>query len=258
MRDSLSRICTMWWEELALDITGVNAFVTGANRGLGSELVRALLDSGAQRVVACARNPDTLGNTVALDPSRVTPLKLDITKPQEIAAAAAAAPKTTLLVNNAGVLDYAGALATTEGEIERNMTTNFLGTFAMTRAFAPVLEANGGGTVVNVLSFLSFVAAPIFAAYNASKAASWSMAMSLRVYLAPKNIKIVNVFPTSIDTEMLAKITKDKDAPADVARDIVAGIASGQEDIFPMNAKATCAAWRGDQKAVEQAFARLM
>lgn len=238
-----------------MNLQGVAVLVTGANRGLGAALVRELLAAGVAKVYAAARDPAQLD--AGLDRKRVVPIRLDITDRGQVAAAARTASDVRLLINNAGVLDFAGALETTQVELERNMATNFYGTLDMTRAFAPVIEKNGGGTVANVLTFLSFVSAPIFSAYNASKAASWSMAMSLRPYLAPKGVSIANIFPTTIDTRMVDGLDKDKAKPADVARDIVKGIADGLEDIFPVGAAAAFEAWRRNQKEVERQFAKL-
>lgn len=233
------------------------ALITGANRGLGRAFVNALRAVGVEKIYAAARDVDSLMPVISGDSAHIVPVCLDITDPTQIAAAVEAAPDVTLLVNNAGVLDFMAPLALTNGVIERNMATNFLGTFAMTRAFVPVLAANGGGHISNVLTFLTYVSAPVFAAYNASKAASWSMAMSLRPYLSAQNITMSNAFPTTIDTQMVSALDKVKDTPEDVAADIVRGILAGEEDIYPMAAKAMFDAWRADQKAVERKFATI-
>jgi NAD(P)-dependent dehydrogenase (short-subunit alcohol dehydrogenase family) len=128
----------------------------------------------------------------------------------------------------------------------------------VTRAFTPVLEVNGGGTVVNMLTLLSFVSVPGFAAYNASKAAAWSMSMSLRAYLRPKGIKVVNAFPAGIDTDMLAAVDAPKDAPEAVVRDILDAVEAGKDDVYPASAADVYAAWRVDQKQIEAAFAEMM
>jgi NAD(P)-dependent dehydrogenase (short-subunit alcohol dehydrogenase family) len=234
------------------------ALVTGANRGVGQVYVAELLKRGAARVYAGARNPDSLAATVALDPARVVPLRLDVTNAEDIAAAVQAAPDITLLINNAGALSFGGALDVDQDAIDRDMAVNHGGLRDVTRAFTPVLEANGGGAVVNMLTLLSLVSAPGFSAYNASKAAAWSMSMSLRAYLRPKGIAVVNAFPAGIDTEMLAGVEAPKDKPRAVVRDVLDGLAAGDEDVYPASAAEVFADWRADPKQIEAAFAVMM
>lgn len=233
------------------------AFVSGANRGLGLSLVNALLSSGARKVYAGARAVETLAPLVKAHPDRVVAVEIDITKPGQVARAVAVAKDTTLLINNAGVLDYVTPMQVDRGSLDRNFETNFHGTLSMTRSFAPAIQANGGGSIVTVLSFLSLVSAPIFTSYNASKAASWSMMMSLRPSLAAMGVSLVNVFPTTIETAMVADLNKPKDTPDNVAAAILDGIRDGAEDIYPMAATAMFAAWRADQKAIERRFAAI-
>lgn len=234
------------------------AFVTGANRGVGKEYVAQLIRGGAAKVYASARNIDSLAEVIALDPDKVVPIELDVTKSQQIEKAASQAHDVTLLLNNAGSLTFGGALDITKDGLDRDMAVNFEGLFNMTRSFTPVLAANGGGAIVNMLSLLSFLSAPGFSGYNASKAAAWSMTMSLRAYLAPKGISVVNAFPAGIDTDMLAGIDGPKDSAHDVARDVLNAVAAGDEDVYPASAAAVFAAWRQDQKAVEASFAQMM
>ncbi len=234
------------------------ALVTGANRGVGRAYVEALLQRGARKVYAGARDTGSLAATVALDPARVVAVQLDVTRAADIAAAVAAAGEVTLLVNNAGVLSPGGALDVGAEAIARDMAVNFTGLLALTRAFAPVIEANGGGAVVNMLTLLSFVSAPVFSAYNASKAAAWSMTMSLRPYLTKRGIAVLNAFPAGIDTDMLAGVDAPKDPPAAVVKDVLDGVEAGVEDVYPASAAGVHTAWRKDQKAVEGMFAGMM
>jgi len=231
--------------------------VTGANRGLGRAFVRGLLERGAGRVYAAARDPAAIETVAGDDRSRVIPIRLDVTAAADVARAVEATADTTILINNAGVLSFGGALEVDRSAIERDMAVNFAGMHEVTRAFAPVLAANGGGTVVNVLTLLSFVSAPGFAAYNASKAAAWSMAMSLRAYLAPQKIAVLNAFPAGIDTQMLEGVDGPKDRPEDVAFDILEALEAGEEDAYPASARAIYESWRGDQKQVERMFASM-
>ena len=109
-----------------------------------------------------------------------------------------------------------------------------------------------------MLSLVSLVSAPGFAAYNASKAAAWSMTLSLRANLAARGITVHGVFPGAVDTDMLAGVDMPKTSPADVARAVVSGLQENREDIFPdpMSTQ-VYAAWRQDHKAVEKQFAAM-
>ena len=137
-----------------MNVQGSVALVTGANRGLGASLCAALLEHGASRVYAGARNVDS----VTMD--GVEPIRLDITSPDDIAAAAAKCGDVTLLINNAGIGTATSALAENAPEMAKlEFDTNVLGPLAMCRAFAPILGANGGGAIVNVLSVLAWYSA---------------------------------------------------------------------------------------------------
>ena len=241
-----------------MQLSGTIAFVTGANRGLGQSFVRGLLDAGAAKVYAGARDVGQLDATVALDPARVVPVQIDVTDRASISAAAQTAGDTRLFINNAGVLSFGGALEIDRAALEHDLSVNYFGLIDATRGFAPVIERNGGGTVANVLTLLSFVAAPGFSGYNASKAAAWSMTMSLRAYLAPKGVMVVNTFPAGIDTDMLKGVDAAKDSPATVAADTLKGIEAGVEDVYPGSAAGVFDAWRSDPKAIEKAFAGMM
>lgn len=239
-----------------MKIENSTALVTGANRGIGRALVGALLDAGAKKVYAAARDIAKLEPVRALDPSRIIALKLDVTNGADIASAARLAKDVTLLVNNAGILDVGGLLQTSVETIERIFDTNVYGPLAMAREFAPIIEANGGGGVVNILSVVALASMPALAAYNASKAAAWSMTQSLRADLASKRVSVHGVFPGPIDTDMAAGIELEKTSPEAAARAIVAGVNAGEEDIFPdPMAGQVYDLWRRDHKAVERQFA---
>lgn len=120
-------------------ISGSVALVTGANRGLGKHFTQHLLERGASKVYATARNPELI------DIAGVEKLRLDVTDPQSVADAAAAAPDVTLLINNAGLATGANLVSGDLSKIRLEMDTHFYGTLGMVRAFAPVLASNGGG-----------------------------------------------------------------------------------------------------------------
>jgi NAD(P)-dependent dehydrogenase (short-subunit alcohol dehydrogenase family) len=209
-----------------MEIQGSIALVTGANRGMGRHFARQLLERGAAKVYAAARQIESV------DLPGVEPLRLDITDPASVAAAATTASDTTLLINNAGIATFANLLDGAEDVIRREMETNFFGTLNMVRAFAPVLGANGGGAILNMLSVLSWRSAGIGHAYSAAKAASWSLTNGARVELASQGTQVVGLHVAGVDTDMLAGIEGDKSDPADIARTGLDGIESGALEVL--------------------------
>ncbi len=232
--------------------------VTGANRGIGREIVVSLLAAGVRKIYAVARNAGSLDAVVQSGDGRIVALAGDVTREDAVAALALRATDVTLVVNNAGVLDFGGVLDAPRSAFERNFATNFYGKLNMARAFAPVIEANGGGGIVNLLTLVALASMPGLAVYNASKAAAWSMTQSLRASLANSGTAVFSVFPGAVDTDMLAGVEMPKTSPADVARAIVQGILDGTEDIFPDPMSTQLyGAWRQDHKAVERQFAAM-
>ncbi|WP_405143471.1 SDR family oxidoreductase [Sphaerisporangium sp. NBC_01403] len=208
-----------------MDIRDSVAVVTGANRGLGRHLAEGLLARGAAKVYAGARDPG------AVDLPGVEPLRLDITDPESVAAAAAIAGDATLLINNAGSSTRAGLLDGDLADIRLEMETHYFGTLGMTRAFAPILAANGGGAVLNVLSVLSWISIPESGAYSAAKAAAWSLTNSLRLELAPLGIAAVALHVGYMDTDMAAHVDGPKQDPAQVAVAALDGIEAGVGEV---------------------------
>lgn len=237
-------------------LSGRIALVTGANRGIGEAIVDALVGSGVTKVYAAARNVSALDALRQRHGSRVVPLQIDVTNASQIAAAAAAATDVDLLVNNAGIVGFHGGDFTDPKWIEggrREMEVNFLGTFAVTQAFAPVLAKNGGGAIVNLNSVASFVSFPILAAYSASKAATHSLTQGTRAMLRGQHTQVFGVYPGPIDTRMAEPLPLEKVSAADAARAIVAGIIAGDEEIFPDKmSQGTGPAFFSDPKGLER------
>jgi NAD(P)-dependent dehydrogenase (short-subunit alcohol dehydrogenase family) len=216
-------------EPLARRIQGTTALVTGANRGLGKAFVQALLDRGAAKVYAGARNPGTVDVTNA----RVVPVQLDITNLDDIAAAARDCSDVSLLVNNAGAMLVRPFLSAPDMSAARTeMETNYFGTLAMARAFAPVLEAAGGGSLVNMLSVVSWYAPPFNASYCASKSAQWALTNALRVELHAQGTLVVGVHAGFIDTDMAAAVDDPKISAQEVAGQTLDAIEKGQPEVL--------------------------
>ncbi|MFI5908501.1 SDR family oxidoreductase [Dactylosporangium sp. NPDC051541] len=235
-----------------MQVNGTTALVTGANRGLGRALVTALLDRGAAKVYAAARRTETVADLAAAD-SRVHPVQVDLTDLDQIARAAAAAADATLLINNGGSLHFADPLDGDLAAIDADLRTNFVGPLALSRAFVPVLENNGGGAIVNVLSLVVFGAVPAMGGYSASKAAAASATQALRAQLTDRKITVHGVFPGAVDTDMIRDFPIPKTAPAAVAAALLDGVEAGEESIFPdPMAQQGHRAWREDPAAFER------
>jgi NAD(P)-dependent dehydrogenase (short-subunit alcohol dehydrogenase family) len=200
-------------------------FITGANRGLGQSFVRAAQAAGARKIYAAARDP------VSITLDGVTKVKLDVTHTADIATLAKDYPDVTLLVNNAGISRGATILSPGAAEAARaELETNFFGPLALSQAFAPVLKANGGGAIVNVLSVLSWVALPSSATYSASKSAAWSLTNALREALRPQGTQVLGLHVGFMETDMTQRIPGPKLNPDTVARETLAAVAAGQEE----------------------------
>ncbi|MEH0938143.1 SDR family oxidoreductase [Micromonospora psammae] len=208
-----------------MDVSESTALVTGANRGFGRAIAGELLSRGAT-VWAAARE------TAQIDLPGVRPLRLDITDPASVSAAAEIAGDVTMLVNNAGSSTGADLLTGDMDQIRLDMETHYFGTLAVTRAFAPVIESNGGGAVLNVMSVLSWFALPSGGAYAGAKAAEWGLTNALRVTLAPAGIRVVGLHVGFMDTDMAREVAAAKLAPAEVARYAVDQLATGAYEIL--------------------------
>jgi NAD(P)-dependent dehydrogenase (short-subunit alcohol dehydrogenase family) len=214
---------------LARQIHGITALVTGANRGLGKEFTQALLDRGAAKVYAGARDPSTIEVTDA----RVVPVRLDITNPGDVAAAARDCTDVSLVINNAGAMLQTPFLSAPDMSAARTeMETNYFGTLAMARAFAPALAAAGDGALVNVLSVVSWYAPPFNASYCASKAAEWALTNALRVELRGQGTLVVGVFAGFIDTDMTATVEDSKISPREVAVQTLDAVEKGRPEVL--------------------------
>ncbi|WP_219838252.1 SDR family oxidoreductase [Paenibacillus sp. R14(2021)] len=208
-----------------MKISNQVALVTGANRGLGKQLAQELLYRGA-KVYAGARNPSSV------DLPGAVPLQLDITDLNSIVAAVKAAGDVTVLINNAGSDTDASFLTGELEEIRMVFDTHVFGTLATIRAFAPLIEKNGGGTILNILSVLSWFSSERHGPYSSAKSAEWSLTNSLRLSLAPKNIKVAGLHVGYMDTDMVANIQAPKSNPKDIARIAVDGIEAESYEIL--------------------------
>jgi NAD(P)-dependent dehydrogenase (short-subunit alcohol dehydrogenase family) len=210
-----------------MKIRGASALVTGANRGIGLAFTRELLARGAGKVYAGARDP----STITLP--GVAPVALDVTRPDQIAGLAARLRDVDLVINNAGVGHVGGFLAPDSEEVaRRQLETNFFGMLRVSKAFAPVLKANGGGAILNVLSIVSWMNGGTLAAYAASKSAAWSLTNSLRFELAGQNTQVLALHMGFVDTDLVRQFEGPKATPEEIVRKALDGLEAGLDEVL--------------------------
>ncbi len=212
---------------IPMKIENAVVLVTGANRGIGLAFAQALIARGARKVYAGARDPATITQ------AGIQALRLDVTKPDEVAAAATLASDVTLVVNNAGIALPGGFLAPDSEDVARRIfETNFLGVLRMSKAFAPILKANGGGALLNALSVASWVNGGELAAYSASKSAAWSLTNSLRNELAPQKTQVLALHMAYVDTDLTRGFEVPKSSPEAIVKRALDGLESGLDEVL--------------------------
>ena len=212
------------FDKTAASLKGRTALVTGANGGLGEQFVLQALQRGALKVYAAARAPRDWAD------SRIQPLSLDITSADAVTRAVMAAPDVDLLINNAAIAPQGDSLLGPEDEARAVFDTNYFGTLRVANAFAPVLAANGGGTILNILSLAVWISMPT--AYAASKAAMWSATNGLRFALEAQGTQVIGLHVGMVDTPMTAHLDTPKSNPAIVVAQAYDGIAAGDIEVL--------------------------
>ena len=207
-----------------VNINGATALVTVGQRGLGKAFVRELLDRGATKVYATARNPQPSPDR------RIVPVALDVTDAASVSALADLAGDVSIVINNAGVGGSGPLLRANLDDIRAVFEANVFGAIRVAQAFAPALARNGGGALVDIHSALSWIAGA--GAYGASKAAFWSVTNSLRLELAAQGTLVVGVHLGYADTELTAAVTAPKLDPREVARAVVDGVAQNVTEVL--------------------------
>lgn len=181
-------------------------FVTGASRGLGFEICRAVLDAGDQ-VVATARDPAVIAEALAANGERFLGLSLDVTDPASIDAAVAAARKRfgsiDVLVNNAGYGQLGAFEEVSRESIAQQFATNVFGVFDVSRAVLPLMRAQRAGHVVTISSVAGVTGFEGASIYCSTKHAVSGWSDSLAPEVAPFGIKVTCVYPGRFRTDFL-------------------------------------------------------
>ncbi len=211
-----------------MDINNETIFVTGANRGLGLAFAREAVRRGAKSVYAGMRNTD------GFDEPGIVPVRIDVTDPASVGAAAATAADTTILINNAGVaalIDNPLA-ADFEAQSKALFDVNFYGLARVTQAFEPGLSKHHHAAIINVLSDIVWLPRPYLTPYAASKAAAWSYTNQLRFHLAEPGIQVLGLHVGFLDTDLTNGIDVPKTSPVDVAIQTFDALAAKKSEIM--------------------------
>lgn len=217
---------------------GAVVLVTGSNRGIGLGFVKVLLERGAKRVYATAREKENLPDVVALDPDRVVGLELDVNNVVQREAAAAVATDVTWLINNAGT---PGSFTREERRIRTAsslddakfvMQTNCWSPAEIARLFIPLILNNGGGAITNILSVGAWFALPEYTSYSMSKAAAAIMTAGLRAELDREPVMVAGVFTGGVQTRLSASPSGGGMSPVAHAHEVLDKMALGHTDVF--------------------------
>ncbi|MFY1984756.1 SDR family oxidoreductase [Achromobacter xylosoxidans] len=210
-----------------MELKNATVLITGANRGIGLAFAREALARGARKVYAGARDP------ASISLPGLQAIKLDVTSDEDVAAAAALAKDVTLVINNAGIAATGGFLADDSIEsARRHLETNLLGPLRVARAFAPVLAANGGGALLNVLSIASWINRPLLGVYGMSKSAAWALTNGLRHELREQGTQVLGLHMGFVDTDLTRGLDAPKSTPESVVRQAFDALEAGAEEVL--------------------------
>lgn len=213
-----------------MNIQGKTALITGGGRGIGLHIAKLFSAKGA-KVILTGRNEASLKQAVA-SISNASYIVSDITDEKDVENLVQKTGQIDILVNNAGVLHGASVdgganfVATAKDE----MNLNYFAVLQLTELFLPVLKKSGDAAIINIQSILSYLPITMALSYSASKAALHSYSQGLRLVLQQKGaaVKVFEVFPPYIDTDMTKGVEVDKMKPEDLAADILEGVENDQ------------------------------
>lgn len=211
---------------------GCTAIVTGANRGIGRGFVDELLDAGAKRIYVAARKLEDAEAVAAEAPDRLKAIALDVTDEAQVEAAAGSCQDVDLVVNNAGAFNHHTLIGAPDmSAMRQEIETNYIGLVSMCRAFAPILKANGGGGIVNVLSAGGIIAVPNMGGYSPSKFAARAASDCIRAELEPQGTQVSALIVGSVDTRMASHVTwQEKSSPRDIGKAGIQAVEHGIDE----------------------------
>ena len=241
-----------------MNLSGNTIFITGGGSGIGRGLAQALHQRGNQ-VIISGRRQHALDEVTAANPGMKS-IALDIQDPASIAGAAARLvteyPALSVVVNNAGIMRPEDLKQAKVADAEAIVATNLLGPIRFTAALLPHLLKQPDATIVNVSSGLAFVPLAMTPTYCATKAAIHSYTQSLRYQLRDTKIKVLEIIPPWVATELMGPVPDDSRAmPLDAfVAETMQILATDAEEICVQNVMFLRNAAKGDEAATFKTF----
>jgi NAD(P)-dependent dehydrogenase (short-subunit alcohol dehydrogenase family) len=204
-------------------LSGKTALITGGGTGIGRACALAFASEGAQVAIAGRRKEplDKVAREIEGAGEKALAIECDIVDPASVQSAIAAATRRfgglNIIVNNAGAIVVGTAEETSEKDWNLVMATNLTGTFNVSRAAIPALRQSGGGSIVNIGSYLGIAGRRQRAAYCAAKAGVMGLTRAMALDHAQDKIRVNCICPAMIETEM-ATLSLSKAADPDAAR----------------------------------------
>lgn len=221
--------------------SGNTVLITGGGSGIGAALAQRFHDLG-NTVIVAGRRVEALDRVTAGRPG-MHAMPLDIAEAGDIAAFAeriiAEHPTLNVVINNAGImrleaLDRARDLS----DAEATITTNLLGPIRLTSALIDLLKAQPRATIIHNTSVLAYVPLAVTAVYSASKAALHSYAMSQRFMLRDTSVRVQEIAPPWVDTDLVKKSGDPRAMPLEAfIAETMAKLAGDEEEIIVESVK---------------------
>ncbi len=219
-----------------MKMTGNTIFITGGGSGIGRGLAEAFHKLGNQ-VIISGRRKANLDDTIKANPGMAA-YEMDIADPSSIeevvAKIVADYPALNVLFNNAGIMPFDDAAKPIDEKTMQNIvTTNFLGPIRMTSALIEHLKKQPSAVIINNTSVLAFVPLAYNAVYSATKAALHSFTMSQRFTLRDTSVRVQEIAPPWVDTDLIKKSGDPRAMPLDLfIKETMEKLATDHEDIY--------------------------
>lgn len=216
---------------------GQKVFITAGDRGIGKELVKALIDKGVKNFAIMSRSLSGFEALTNEFPSvNFKGFKGDVSDIAAIKNSVNALKDSwgmvDMLINNAGVVSAGNLETSSDEDIINQITVNLIGPALLTKHLFPLLKKSEQAAIINISSGLGLIAMPFYSVYASTKAGIRQFSEAIRREFAPHNIKVLCAYPTATDTDMMESSSRQNmDSPGMVAKETIAALERGEINI---------------------------